>query len=203
MADPGLRICQPSTHSVKNPARRSHQKHVAGRGYPLLVAGNLLYHPAATGLQILNCGVNGDNVSDLQNRWQEDCLDLKPDLVSILIDVNDIWHRIDEWSHGFINDDYNNYRDLLHHTRQHLPETKIVICEPFLLRYGRGNHRWFPHFDQCRAAAARLAAELNVTLVPFQTVFSHAVMESKMGPEYWADDGVHPTLAGHSLMAKA
>jgi lysophospholipase L1-like esterase len=77
---------------------------------------------------------------------------------------------------------------------------RIVVCEPFVLRCGAVNDTWFPEFDQRRGVARKLADELKLTFVPFQTMFDKAVESAP--PAYWAGDGVHPTLAGHALMAK-
>ena len=75
-----------------------------------------------------------------------------------------------------------------------------MICEPFVLRCGAVGDNWFPEFDQRREAANDLAKELSLTLVPFQKMFDKAVETTP--PQYWAGDGVHPSLAGHSLMAQ-
>ena len=89
---------------------------------------------------------------------------------------------------------------LLRHTREQLPQTRIVVCEPFVLRCGAVNERWFPEFDERRAACRGVAEQTDCTLVPFQEMFDQAMQQAP--PDYWAADGVHPTLAGHALMAK-
>ncbi|HWH71228.1 MAG TPA: GDSL-type esterase/lipase family protein, partial [Candidatus Sulfotelmatobacter sp.] len=88
---------------------------------------------------------------------------------------------------------------LLERTRKALPKVKLVICEPFVLRCGVVNDKWFPAFDAYRAAARRVAESFHATFLPFQTMFDEAV---KYAPaDQWAKDGVHPTAAGASLMA--
>jgi lysophospholipase L1-like esterase len=77
-----------------------------------------------------------------------------------------------------------------------------VICEPFVLRCGAVSERWFPEFEQRRSAAARVASAAGAVFVPFQAVFDRTVQRGS-APEYWATDGVHPTSAGHQLMADA
>ena len=171
-----------------------------GRGYACLAAGALLAdHPQAQ-LTIYNRGISGNKVPDLAARWQEETLDLKPAVLSILIGVNDIWHKLAGRYSGTVDDYEKGYRDLLKRTLSVLPDVRIVVCEPFVLRCGAVNDEWFPEFDQRRAAAKRVADELKLTFVPFQSMFDAA---SKLAPPaYWAGDGVHPTLAGHALMAK-
>ena len=169
-----------------------------GRGYPMLVAGRLLAD--APGLKVHNRGISGNKVPDLQNRWKADCLDVKPDILSILIGVNDIWHKLNGRYEGTIQDYADGYRKLLNQTMEALPETRIVICEPFVLKCGAVNEKWFPEFDERREAALTLAKELKLTVVPFQSMFNKALEDAP--PQHWAGDGVHPSLAGHSLMAK-
>jgi len=171
-----------------------------GRGYPNLIGGALLADYPAKKLTVLNRGISGHKVPDLAARWQKDTIDLKPDLLSILIGVNDIWHKLNGRYDGTVKDYETGYRQLLKETQEKLPNVRIVVCEPFVLRCGAVNDSWFPEFDQRREVANKLAAELKLDLVPFQTMFDDATKLAP--PEYWAGDGVHPTLAGHALMAK-
>ncbi len=170
-----------------------------GDGYPVLVAGHLLSKHAASKPTIHNRGISGNKVPDLTNRWQADCLDLKPDVLSILIGVNDIWHKLNGKYAGTVADYETGFRELLEKTRSELPKTRIMICEPFVLRCGAINDKWFPEFDERRAVAKKLAESMSLDFVPFQTMFDEATEIAP--PNYWAGDGVHPTLAGHSLMA--
>ena len=75
-----------------------------------------------------------------------------------------------------------------------------MICEPFVLRTGAVNDKWFPEFDGYRAAARRVATDFDAVFVPFQAMFDEAV--KTLRPRYWAGDGVHPTIAGACLMAR-
>jgi len=171
-----------------------------GRGYPNLIGGALLADYPDKKLTVYNRGISGNKVPDLAARWQPDAIDLKPNILSILIGVNDIWHKLSGRYDGTVADYETGYRQLLQQTLEKLPGVRLVICEPFVLRCGAVNDDWFPEFDQRRAAANKLAEEFKLDRVPFQTVFDEAVKLAP--PEYWAGDGVHPTLAGHSLMAK-
>jgi len=170
-----------------------------GRGYPAHIAGELLGKYTDLGLQIHNRGISGNKVPDLANRWQQDAIDIKPDILSILIGVNDIWHKLNGRYDGTVEKYETGYRNLLQLTKKELPCTRIVICEPFVLRCGAVKDNWFPEFDQMRAVAKKLAKELELTFVPFQTMFDEATKSA--APEFWARDGVHPTAAGHALMA--
>jgi lysophospholipase L1-like esterase len=119
--------------------------------------------------------------------------------LSILIGVNDIWHKLNGKYDGTVEVYERDYRALLERTRQALPNIKLVICEPFVLRCGAVNDTWFPLFDEYRAAARRVADSFQATFVPFQSMFDEAVQLAP--PNHWAGDGVHPSAFGASLMA--
>jgi len=167
-----------------------------GRGYPALAAGELLGDYADLGLQIYNRGISGNKVPDLAERWQEDAIDLKPKILSILIGVNDLWHTIAFGAKykGTIEDYEKGYRDLLLRSQKKIQGVRLIICEPFTLR------DW-PALDPYRAVAKKLAAEMELTFVPFQSTFDNAV---KAAPsEFWLWDGIHPGPPGHALMLQA
>jgi len=185
----------------RNEEGKANHPAMLGQGYPFHLAGQLLADHGPLGLSIYNRGISGNKVPDLDARWQKDCIDLKPSLISILIGVNDIWHKLN----GRYKGTPENYRDgfsaLLEKTRKALPDVHLVICEPFVLRCGAVNDKWFPEFDQRRAFAVEVAKQAGATWVPFQEAFDAAI-KAGTEPAWWAADGVHPTLAGHSLMAK-
>ena len=185
----------------RNEGRANHQG-AWGRGYPMLLGCELLRDHPALQLQIYNRGISGNKVPDLDARWEKDCLELKPALLSILIGVNDIWHKLNGRYDGTVESYEKGFDALLTRTREGLPDVQIVICEPFVLRCGAINDKWFPEFDQRRAAAKKVAEKHKTLWVPFQTIFDEAVAAGTP-PNYWAGDGVHPSPAGHSLMAQA
>ena len=170
-----------------------------GNGYPLLVTAEVLAARPAGQLRFYNRGISGNKVPDLQARWQTDCLDLKPDVLSILIGVNDFWHTLTHGYTGTVQDYEQQYTALLDQTRQALPSVKLIVFEPFVLKTGAVDDRWFPEFDRRRAAAARVAAHARATFVPLQAIFDKKVRSAP--PAYWAGDGVHPTPAGHAVIA--
>ncbi len=171
-----------------------------GFGYPFLIATALLGDHPQSQLKCYNRGISGNKVPDLDKRWQVDCIDLKPDILSILIGVNDIWHKLNGRYNGTVETYEQGFAALLERTRKALPDTRIVICEPFVLRCGAVKDNWFPEFEHRRAAAERVAKAAKATWVPFQAKFNEAVKTTP--PNYWAGDGVHPSMAGHALMAK-
>lgn len=187
-----------------------------GNGYAWLAAAGLLVrfdaagpntdnpatHNNATpgqGLSVLNRGISGHKVFQLADRWQQDCFDLQPDVISILIGVNDIWHAKNGNYDGTVAIYERDYDALLERTKATLPKTRMVICEPFVLRCGAVKDDWFPEFDEYRMAARRVATKHNATFVAFQSMFDRAVRFAP--PEHWAKDGVHPSRDGAALMA--
>jgi lysophospholipase L1-like esterase len=170
-----------------------------GSGYAWLAAAELLVDRPKDNLKAFNRGVSGNKVFQLAERWEEDCLKLKPNVLSILIGVNDIWHKLNGKYDGTLEVYERDYRALLERTRKALPKIKLVICEPFVLKCGAVNEKWFPEFDGYRAAARHIAEAYKAVFIPFQSMFDQAI--SYAPPEHWAKDGVHPTSAGASLMA--
>lgn len=172
-----------------------------GAGYAGLTASTLLYDNAGRDIKIYNRGISGNKVFQLANRWDKDCLDLKPDILSILIGVNDIWHSLAGRYDGTVEKYRQDYDSLLQRTVRTLPDVRLIICEPFVLRMGAVNGKWFPEFDNYRAAAKSVAEKYKATFIPLQSAFDAALKRAPAG--YWTADGVHPTLAGSELMRKA
>ncbi len=171
-----------------------------GTGYPLLItSAELAAHPEG-GIKFYNRGVSGNKVPDLEQRWAADTIALQPDVLSILIGVNDYWHKRNAGYTGTVADYESGFAALLKATRQALPAVRLVVIEPFVLRCGAVDASWFPEFDERRAAAARVARQANATFVPMHDKFTE--LAARTSPEYWAADGVHPTPAGHGLIAE-
>lgn len=184
----------------RNSEGNANNTNALGKGYVYSIATQLLADRAGDGLKTYNRGISGNKVFQLADRWDKDCLDLKPDVLSILIGVNDIWHSLNGNYEGTVEKYQKDYRALLDRTLKALPDVKLVICEPFVLRCGAVNDKWFPQFDQYRAVAKKMAEEFNALFVPFQSMFDDAVKQA--APAHWAGDGVHPSMAGAYLMAQ-
>lgn len=173
-----------------------------GLGYAFLAASALLKKLPAKNLTIYNRGISGNKVFQLAERWQKDCLDLNPDILSILIGINDYWHFRDGKYDGTVEIYENDYRKLLNLTKEKLPNVKLVICQPFAVTDTRAvDESWVAPVKTFQVAAKKIADEFNAIWVPFQEVFDEAV---KYAPaKYWTGDGVHPDMPGAQLMAEA
>lgn len=178
----------------------ANDKDALGNGYAWLAAAGLLVSRPEDRLRTFNRGISGNKVFQLAERWQRDCLDLAPDVLSVLIGVNDIWHKRNGNYDGTLEVYERDYDALLQRTREALPAVVLVVCEPFVLRAGHIDESWFPEFDGYRAAARRVADKHGAIWVPYHGMFERAVAYAP--PEHWAKDGVHPTDAGAALMAQ-
>ena len=173
-----------------------------GTGYPLFAAGELMKQNPAKGLQLYNRGVSGDKVYQLADRWDKDCLDLKPNVLSILIGVNDYWAIAKHGYTGTIETYRNDLIKLIDRTKQALPNVKLIIGEPFaVIGVKEVTDKWYPQFNDYRQAARAVADKYGISFIPYQSVFDEAI--KKAPGAVWTVDGVHPTMAGASLMAHA
>ena len=175
-----------------------------GQGYPLLVDACLsVKYPGEYTFE--NLGISGNRIVDVYARIKADCWNRKPDLVSILIGVNDVWHEFG--GHNGVEADrfYNVYRMLVTDTKRALPESrKMILMEPFVLKASATEGAWdaFRSETEKRAEAVRrIAGETGQIFLPLQAMFDEAAQ--KMPASYWLGDGVHPTPAGHGLIADA
>lgn len=173
-----------------------------GSGYAMIAASDLLFKYPGKNLKIYNRGISGNKVYQLAERWDEDCLSLKPNVLSILIGVNDFWHKHLGRYEGTIDTYRNDFRKLLDRTKQQLPDVKLIIGEPYAVNGVKAvDDSWFPDFNEYRAAAKEIAEAYNAVFIPYQSVFDKA--EKHAPGSYWTLDGVHPSLAGSQLMAHA
>ena len=172
-----------------------------GSGYPFLTMTQLRLTEPEKDWQVFNRGISGNRIVDLYARWKREALNLKPDILSILIGVNDTWHE-SAFQNGVEVPRYAQfYRMLLEWTLQVLPDIKLVLLEPFVLPFGVVLPHWPAEIDERRAIVKDLAQKFNAIFIPTQTLLNEAL--KKAPQEYWLKDGVHPTSAGHALIARA
>ena len=173
-----------------------------GSGYAFLAASKLLNTLSERELILYNRGISGNKVYQLAERWEKDCLALQPNVLSILIGINDYWHMRNGKYNGTVEIYENDYRELLKRTKSNLREVKLVICEPFAVAGTSAvDEAWKEPVAQYQKAAKKMADEFNAIWVPFQKVFDEAVKHAPA--TYWTGDGVHPSMAGAQLMAEA
>ncbi len=176
--------------------------HSLGSGYALLAVSTLLSDTPELHWQCYNRGVGGDTVRDLAARWDADTLALAPDVLSILIGVNDYWYLRADDRNSTAERYEQAYRALLDRTRTALPDVSLMLGEPFVVPGASTvDAQWRSGLRPYQEAARRVATDYNATWIPYQSVFDEA-LEAKAA-SYWAADGIHPTPAGHARMAQA
>ena len=172
-----------------NRGRSADPNHILGHGYVFIIAAK--YGAAFPDLKLdfINRGVSGNTVLDLEKRWEKDTLDLNPDVLSILIGVNDSGRGIPLAQYEQL------YDKLIAKAKTANPKIKLVLCAPFVKPTGTVNE----DIRKRQEIVAKLAQKHGAALVQFQPVFDEA---AKRAPaDYWIWDGVHPTYRGHQLMA--
>lgn len=172
-----------------------------GSGYAWLASAGLLAERPTDDLALFNRGLSSGKVYQLAARWDADCLALEPDLLSVLIGVNDYNHARSGSYDGTLEVYERDYDALLTRTRAALPDVRLVVCEPFLLGTGVVATGQPEEFAAYRAAARRVADAHGARWVAFQALFDEAVRHAPA--EYWVPDGVHPSQAGCALMSQA
>jgi lysophospholipase L1-like esterase len=187
-----------------NRTRNMDWNHVLGHGYACLIASRLWFDLPKKKFHFFNRGVSGNTVVSMTKRWQDDTIALKPDVLSILIGVNDTTNAI-TGNAAFTPESYEtDYRALLSKTKTALPKVQLVICEPFILSVNKVKDKWEDYTREMtarQATAKKLAEEFDAIFVPLQEPFNK--IADKYPPnEYWVWDGVHPMPNGHELIAR-
>ncbi len=187
--------------SITDAGRSRENNNQLGVGYPHLVKAAMgLENPC--GFEFFNRGISGNRVVDVYARIKRDIINLAPDVMSILIGVNDVWHELAESPNGVDADKYYKIYDMLiEEVKEALPNIKIMIMEPFVLKACATTDNW-EFFDtevKKRADMAQKIAEKHgLAFIPLQAGFDELC---KKAPEnYWLGDGVHPTEMGHEFI---
>ena len=171
-----------------------------GMGYAMLCQAELMCQEPNK-YEVMNRGISGNRINDLYARIKKDIINLKPDVMSILIGVNDVWHEFGEQNGVDADKYFKIYSMLIEEVKEALPDIKIMILEPFCLKE-RGNDAYWDEFKVEVAKrgemAKKVAEKFNLPFIPLQGKFDEA---AKLAPNaYWLVDGVHPTAAGHFLI---
>ena len=173
-----------------------------GSGYANYVATKLLGEHPDKNLNIYNKGVSGHKVFELADRWEEDCIDLKPDVLSVLIGVNDYWHTMTHDYKGTIETYLTDFNALLDRTKKSFPNIKLIIGEPFFVKGGTAiQESWHEKLTPYRIAAKAVSDKHGAAFIPYQEIFNEALEIAPVS--YWAADGVHPSMSGVYLMGEA
>jgi len=171
-----------------------------GNGYAFLAAAQLSAHQPERRWEFENRGISGHGVRDLAARWQDDAVNLEPDLVSLLVGVNDTIQFMQNSSTLDDAEFLEIYASLVDALIERRPQTKILLLEPFLLEVGDVTAVWKNHLRPRQVGIGRLAEERNLPFAPLQRIFNEACRKAPAA--YWTYDGIHPTHAGYHLIAE-
>ena len=174
--------------------------HIMGQDYAYLLAAHIAADIPERNIHFLNRGISGDRVVDLAARWHDDTIALKPNILSILVGINDQFGSkgpltVEEFEAA--------YDKLLSETIAALPTVKIVIAAPFLVPAGKHTATYaqeLPDLKKRQAVVVKLGTKYHIPVIDYQTVFNDA--QAHAPAAYWCWDGIHPTYAGHALMAR-
>ena len=182
--------------------------HIYGHGYMMITASHYQASYPEEDWMFWNRGISGNTLEDLAGRWQKDVLALQPDVVSILVGTNDVEQAMNE--HRTIDPDVwgAKLRSLLDETLQQNPQTRFVLCTPFVAKAGwRGESESYEERQQMISSLVNVIQEISkeyhATLVPFNRLVRKTISASpKLPVSYWIWDGIHPTPAMHYKMAE-
>ena len=187
-----------------NRGRNADPNHILGHGYAFAVASRTGADFPQAGFAFFNRGVSGNRIPDLQRRWQVDTLDLRPDVLSLLIGINDTGASVNQRADAQTVEQFEKgYRGLLEDCRAANPSMLFVLGLPFVLPVGPVKGKWEAWRDgvgQRTAVIKTLAAQFDAVVVDYQAMFDAATQRA--GADYWIWDGIHPTVFGHELMAR-
>ncbi len=187
--------------SITDCGRREAGVSSLGNGYVSFIAAELLERYPQLDLNIINTGISGNTTRDLLARWQPDCIDIKPDTLSILIGINDLWRSCEPstLNQAVFPEEYEtNYRKMLSRAKEDL-DCRLVLIEPFMFCTDTNDEMFRalpPYIDVVR----KLADEFDAILVPLQQMLNKDLQETP--PEKWSDDMVHPETGAHEWIAK-
>jgi lysophospholipase L1-like esterase len=186
--------------SITDAGRGATDPEGLGGGYAMMAASWFSAAYPEHNVRFFNRGISGNRATDLERRWERDCLALRPDWVSIMIGINDTWRAFDSSDPTSTEAYESSYRTILAQTVEKLG-SHLILIEPFVLPVPEDRKAWRADLDPRIQVVRALADEFDAILVPLDGIMNAA--GEKRDPAFWAPDGVHPTPAGHALIAQS
>ena len=190
----------------KSKASEWDKNHQIGHSYVYILTGLLGMNFPERHLEFVNKGISGNAVTDLFARWQTDALDIAPDVLSVLVGVNDCLRESKKTAPDLSASAYEeHYRKLLTMSREKNPDLQIILLEPFAHIEGQQNAGASETIRRAillseQKVVRRLSNEFDAIFVPLQAAFDEAMTLRE--PSYWIWDGTHPSEAGHAIIAR-
>ena len=191
----------------KPSGQRDHydMNHIYGHSYMANCAARYQAKYPQRHYKFYNRGISGGKLWEMDARWEDDVLAVRPDVVSVYVGINDAC----ACPAGFDYQAWEKlYRSLLDRTLEQNPDVKFVLCTPFVARIGAIGRK--PEFGdiestvkQLAQIVRRLAEDYDAALVPFDTEMAGLLANDKSGDcRHWTWDGIHPTYAGHEKFSE-
>lgn len=165
-----------------------------GNGYVRMIAEHF---DKDESMKVINKGISGNRTIDLINRWEEDCIAQNPDVITILIGINDVWRQFDSGMVTTTLEFEANYELLIKRCKEE-SKARIILMEPFVLPYPADRMTWRSVLDPQIQVVRALAQKYNTGLVNLDGIFAKAAIT--YGYQALCEDGVHPTKLGHKLI---
>ena len=182
--------------SITDCGRDRSDPHDLGPGYPGMVAEILREEYPEIEFEFINLGISAEQTKDVLKRAETDIVDIKPDLVTILLGVNDTWHHIGDKNWVPAEKYESNYRGILEAVKR--TGARLVMLEQYVLP-AEGMEVFHPDIDAKIQITRKLAREYADIFIPLDGLFASACVDED--PLFWTEEGVHPTEAGHELIA--
>ena len=169
-----------------------------GFGYPIIIASILGAKYPELNLNFINKGISGNRSKDLVERWDEDVIKFNPDILTIFVGINDTWRKYDHDDETTVEEYERNYRIMLDKTKEKT-NAQIIMISPYVLPFPEDRKAWREDLDPKIAVVEKLAKEYGAIYVKMDEILNKKC--DVMPPDYWTIDGVHPTCAGHGVIA--
>ena len=191
-----------TTDMVRNRSVEDGNVHSYGDGYVFFLAGELL-EENPNGYEIINRGEGGNRIYQLYARLKKDVWNQKPDVLTILVGINDVEHKGNETGTDLARWE-KIYRMIIEETRERLPNIKIILMEPFDLYLDGADEE----IREVKIATIRrynkilntLCKEYDCEFIPLQDKFEEVAKRN--GAKNYLYDGCHPNIAGSKLIAR-
>ena len=204
----------PSKYPCSSDERNKNDlNHILGHGFVEMTAGYFQGEFPDSNFSFINRGISGETLGQIANRWQKDALNHNPDIISLLCGTNDIHYWLESNPSSVSDFDLDLYTatldSLIQETKENLPESKIILCTPFVAKAGWAGKA--PDYElreegvdsiaSVTRAIAKKYSNQNVFLLDFRALKDTLQSENE-NMEYWIWDGIHPTSAMHYRMSK-
>lgn len=185
---------------------KTDQNHALGHSYVMLASARMMADDPALKCNWLNRGISGNTVKDLQKRWSDDMLSENPDVLTVMVGINDIFDFYRENDKGdFDVESWGaDLREILTEAKTANPSVKIVLMSPFVAKGRSVKPEKFQRIrtatDRSAAKVKTIAEEIGAEYIDTNALFN-SLTDGNPDSERWLWDGVHPTPAGHQMIA--